>query len=155
MEWAMASAAPPNFSWVAPGKLAGLAMPRLPAHYRYMYEAGIRHLISLTERNPPYHDTCPGIQIHRIRIADFSPPSPEQIQRFLQVVEDANAKGEAAAVHCMLGFGRTGTMLACYLVKSQKISGVDAIHKIREIRPGSIETSEQEKAVIQFHQRIK
>lgn len=46
-------------------------------------------------------------------------------------------------------------MLACYLVKAQKITGVDAIHKIREIRPGSIETSEQEKAVIQFHHRIK
>lgn len=94
----MASAVPPNFSWVAPDKLAGLAMPRLPAHYRYMYESGIRHLVSLTERSPPYHDTCPGIQLHRFRIADFCPPSPEQIQRFLQVVEDANAKGEVRPI---------------------------------------------------------
>ncbi|KAJ7307433.1 hypothetical protein JRQ81_009451 [Phrynocephalus forsythii] len=151
----MASAVPPNFSWVAPGRLAGLAMPRLPAHYQYMYENGIRHLVSLTERSPPYHDTCPGIRLHRLRIADFCPPSPEQIQRFLQIVEDANSKGEAAAVHCLLGFGRTGTMLACYLAKSQKITGVDAIQEIRKLRPGSIETHDQEKAVVQFYQRIK
>nr|XP_056709640.1 dual specificity protein phosphatase 23 [Euleptes europaea] len=151
----MASAVPPNFSWVAPGRLAGMAMPRHPTHYQYMYEHGIRHLVSLTERSPPYHDTCPGIQLHRVRITDFCPPSPEQIQHFLQVVEDANAKGEAVAVHCMLGFGRTGTMLACYLVKTQKITGVDAIHKIREMRPGSIETADQEKAVVQFHHRVK
>nr|XP_028566014.1 dual specificity protein phosphatase 23 isoform X2 [Podarcis muralis]XP_028566015.1 dual specificity protein phosphatase 23 isoform X2 [Podarcis muralis]XP_028566016.1 dual specificity protein phosphatase 23 isoform X2 [Podarcis muralis]XP_028566017.1 dual specificity protein phosphatase 23 isoform X2 [Podarcis muralis] len=151
----MASDKPPNFSWVAPGQLAGLAMPRLPAHYRYMHEHGIRHLVSLTERSPPYHDTCPGIQLHRLRITDFCPPSPEQIQRFLQIVDDANAKGEAVAVHCMLGFGRTGTMLACYLAKTQKITGVDAIHEIRKLRPGSIETHDQEKAVVQFHHRIK
>ncbi|XP_025066914.1 dual specificity protein phosphatase 23 isoform X1 [Alligator sinensis] len=151
----MASAVPPNFSWVVPDKLAGLAMPRLPAHYQYMHEHGIRHLVSLSERSPPYHDTCPGIQVHRLRIPDFCPPSVEQIQCFLQIVEDANAKGEAVAVHCLLGFGRTGTLLACYLVKAKKITGVDAIHEIRRIRPGAIETHEQEKAVIQFHHRIK
>ncbi|KAL7978228.1 hypothetical protein Chor_014767 [Crotalus horridus] len=121
-------------------------MPRLPAHYKYMHDHGIRHLVSLTERNPPYHDTCPGIQVHRLRIADFCSPSAEQIQRFLQI---------AVAVHCLLGFGRTGTMLACYLAKTHKISGVDAIQKIRQLRPGSIETYDQEKAVVQFYQRIK
>ncbi|XP_034261803.1 dual specificity protein phosphatase 23 [Pantherophis guttatus] len=151
----MASALPPNFSWVVSGLLAGLAMPRLPAHYQYMHDHGIRHLVSLTERSPPYHDTCPGIQVHRLRIADFCSPSTEQIQRFLQIVEDANAKGEAVAVHCLLGFGRTGTMLACYLAKTHKIAGVDAIQKIRQLRPGSIETYDQEKAVIQFYQRTK
>lgn len=55
----------------------------------------------------------------------------------------------------MHGHGRTGTMLACYLVKTQKISGADAIRRIRELRQGSIETHEQEKAVVQFYQRTK
>ncbi|XP_050785941.1 dual specificity protein phosphatase 23 [Gopherus flavomarginatus] len=151
----MASAVPPNFSWVVPGKLAGLAMPRQPSHYQYMHEHGIRHLVSLTERSPPNHDTCPGIKVHRLRIQDFCAPSLEQIKHFLQIVEDASNKGEAVAVHCMLGFGRTGTMLACYLVKAQKLTGVDAIHEIRRIRPGAIETHDQEKAVIQFHHHIK
>ncbi|XP_073178705.1 dual specificity protein phosphatase 23 isoform X1 [Lepidochelys kempii] len=151
----MASAVPPNFSWVVPGKLAGLAMPRQPAHYQYMHEHGIQHLVSLTERSPPYHDTCPGIKLHHLRIQDFCAPSLEQIKHFLQIVEDASTKGEAVAVHCMLGFGRTGTMLACYLVKAQRLTGVDAIHEIRRIRPGAIETHEQEKAVIQFHHHIK
>ncbi|NWX94692.1 DUS23 phosphatase, partial [Nothoprocta ornata] len=52
----------------------------------------------------------------------------------------------------LLGNGRTGTMLACYLVKTQKLSGIDAIQEIRRLRPGAIETHEQEKAVIQFYQ---
>lgn len=62
---------------------------------------------------------------------------------------------QGVAVHCMHGHGRTGTMLACYLVKTRKISGIDAIREIRRIRSGSIETSEQEKTVVQFYQQIK
>jgi len=62
---------------------------------------------------------------------------------------------QGVAVHCMHGHGRTGTMLACYLVKTRKMSGIDAINEIRRLRSGSIETNEQEKAVVQFYQRTK
>lgn len=151
----MSLSPPHNFSWLVKGKLAGMAMPRVPAHYQCLYEYGIRHLITLSERKPPYHDTCPGIQMHHIKIDDFCSPSLDQIKRFMKIVEDANAKGEGVGVHCLHGYGRTGTMLACYLVKHKKITGVDAIHEIRALRHGSIETSEQEKAVIQFHHHIK
>ncbi|KAJ7990780.1 hypothetical protein DPEC_G00290470 [Dallia pectoralis] len=95
------------------------------------------------------------VKLHHINIIDFSPPTPQQIQRFLSIVEEANAKSEGVAVHCMHGHGRTGTMLACYLVKTRKMSGVDAINEIRRLRPGSIETSEQEKAIVQFYQCTK
>ncbi|NXU58706.1 DUS23 phosphatase, partial [Turnix velox] len=54
----------------------------------------------------------------------------------------------------MLGHGRTGTMLACYLAKEKKLSGHDAIREIRRLRPGSIETREQEEAVIRFCQHL-
>lgn len=62
---------------------------------------------------------------------------------------------QAVAVHCALGFGRTGTMLACYLVKERGLAAGDAIAEVRRLRPGSIETYEQEKAVFQFYQRTK
>ncbi|XP_056152269.1 dual specificity protein phosphatase 23-like [Lampris incognitus] len=151
----MASAPPHNFSWVDPGKLAGLALPRMAAHYKYLLDNNIKHLVCLCERKPPYHDTCPDLTLHHIKIADFTPPSPHQIERFLGIVEEANSKDEGVAVHCMHGHGRTGTMLACYLVKTRKISGVEAINEIRRLRHGSIETDEQEKAVVQFYQRSK
>ncbi|KAF6728736.1 Dual specificity protein phosphatase 23 [Oryzias melastigma] len=151
----MASSPPHNFSWVEPGKLAGLAMPRMPSDYRHLLDNGIKHLVCLCERKPPNHEAFPELQLHHIKIVDFTPPSPPQIDRFLSIVEEGNAKKEGVAVHCMHGFGRTGTMLACYLVKTRKISGIDAINEIRRMRAGSIETTEQEKAVVQFYQRIK
>lgn len=90
----MASTAPHNFSWVEPGKVAGLAMPRYPAEYRYLLDNGVRHLVCLCERKPPHHDTCPDLQLHHIKIADFTPPTPSQIDKFLSLVEEANSKGQ-------------------------------------------------------------
>ncbi|XP_047640158.1 dual specificity protein phosphatase 23 isoform X3 [Phacochoerus africanus] len=93
---------PPNFSWVLPGRLAGLALPRLPAHYQFLLDQGVRHLVSLTERGPPHHDSCPGLTLHRLRIPDFCPPGPEQIDRFVQIVDEANARGEPTPVRTSL-----------------------------------------------------
>lgn len=87
---------PPNFSWVLPGRLAGLALPRLPAHYQFLLDLGVRHLVSLTERGPPHSDSCPGLTLHRLRIPDFCPPAPEQIDQFVKIVDDANARGEVS-----------------------------------------------------------
>ncbi|XP_061897158.1 dual specificity protein phosphatase 23b [Entelurus aequoreus] len=151
----MVSTPPNNFSWVDPGKVAGLALPRMTAEYQYLLDNGIQHLVCLCERKPNNYDTCPRLRLHHIKIPDFTAPSPSQIDKFLTIVEDSNAKGEAVAAHCMHGHGRTGTMLACYLVKAMKISGIEAINEIRRMRQGSIETSDQEKAVVQFYQRNK
>lgn len=90
----MASTSPQNFSWVEPGKLAGLALPRMTSEYQYLLDKGIKHLVCLCERKPPYFDTCPDLKLHHIKIEDFTPPSPSQIERFLSVVEEANSKGE-------------------------------------------------------------
>lgn len=95
LSWiSMASTPPHNFSWVEPGKLAGLAQPRMTSEYQYLLDNGIKHLVCLCERKPPYHDTCPELQLHHIKIVDFTPPSPSQIERFLNIVEVANSKGE-------------------------------------------------------------
>ncbi|XP_030628389.1 dual specificity protein phosphatase 23a [Chanos chanos] len=146
--------APPNFSWVESQKLAGLAWPSTTAHYQFLLDHGIQHLVCLCESKPPNSDTCPGLILHHIRIVDFTPPTLDQIMTFLSIVEEANCKGEGVGVHCMHGHGRTGTMLACYLVRTKKMSGVEAIKEIRRLRPGSIETQDQERAVVQFHQHI-
>ncbi|XP_050164902.1 dual specificity protein phosphatase 23, partial [Myiozetetes cayanensis] len=62
---------------------------------------------------------------------------------------------QAVAVHCALGLGRTGTLLGCYLGKLRGLSGVEAVREIRRLRPGSIETPEQEEAVIRFCDNLR
>lgn len=57
---------------------------------------------------------------------------------------------QPVAVHCRAGYGRTGTMLACYLVAVEGYSAVDAIAETRRRRSWSIETEQQEQAVFDF-----
>jgi hypothetical protein len=56
------------------------------------------------------------------------------------------ARGGRFALHCYAGLGRTGTIAARLLIE-HGCHPVEAIARVRSIRPGSIETVEQENYV--------
>jgi atypical dual specificity phosphatase len=89
-------------------------------------------------------------EVH-IPVADFTAPSPEQLDRGVEAIEHALAEGRRVAVHCGGGLGRTGTLLACCLIR-QGMSTVDAIERVRAVRPGSIETRDQVRAILAYGQ---
>ena len=66
-----------------------------------------------------------------------------------------NLSFQAVSVHCFRGRGRTGTMLACYFVKFENLTADEAIKKVRELRPGSVETKDQEDLVRDFFEYCK
>ncbi len=74
-----------------------------------------------------------------ITVKDFAAPSPRQVERGVGSILETVA-GEAAAVHCGGGLGRTGTLLACYLASSEGIGAEEAIGRVRALRAGSVET---------------
>ena len=57
-------------------------------------------------------------------------------------------------VHCLAGLGRTGTILACYMIKYQKMSTQDAIDYVREKRHGSIQSYPQEEIIFRFEKSL-
>lgn len=142
---------PHNFSFVIPGKLAGMARPGivsdLESELIWLRGAGIGAIASLTEQPLDARALiATRMEYLHLPVEDFAPPSPAQICDFVEFVRDQNAAGRAVAAHCGAGMGRTGTLLACYLVYLGE-TPVQAIDSIRSIRPGSIETPEQEAAV--------
>ena len=116
---------------------------------------GIGVLISLTERPLEAEVVADaGMDYHHLPIADFRPPSPATIERAVTIVEQAEQDQTPVAVHCAAGIGRTGTILACILV-ARGHDPDDAIDIVRELRPGSIETSGQEVAVHEYAARLR
>lgn len=144
-----------NFSFVIKGRLAGAARPgwwgNLEGDLEELKRHGITALVTLTEEPLSLGGIRKsGLAYLHLPIGDFTAPTLEQIEQFHEFVErQLEAPNAAVAVHCLAGRGRTGTMLACYLVATD-LDAETAIRTVRRLRPGSIETSEQEDIVHSF-----
>lgn len=137
----------PNFGWLLDGELAGTSRPRTDDALSRLACVGIRALLSLTEQPLPADSLARlGLVAEHVPIADFTAPAPAQVEQAVAAIDRFLAAGRPTAVHCGAGLGRTGTILACYLV-ARGAPAAEAIARVRAARPGSIETAEQEAAV--------
>jgi atypical dual specificity phosphatase len=141
------------FSWVVKDRVIGMGRPS-SEDLAALASCGVSHVISLTvqpmERELLNRHGITGIHIP---VMDMSAPSPAEITRFVEELARLVDEGHKVAVHCGAGLGRTGTMLACYLV-SRGMSADEALSEVRSQRPGSVESRVQEEAVREFERFI-
>jgi atypical dual specificity phosphatase len=146
-------AAPHGFSWIEKPHLAALARPDSPEDLRWLRRQGIEVLVSLTEDRPrrDWAEDASLLVFHE-PLEDMEPPSQDQLDRCVSAITRALEHGMPVAVHCGAGLGRTGAVLAAYLVSKGMTAG-NAIARVRRLRPHSIETEEQAEAVEHFARR--
>lgn len=140
---------PPGFSWVDEPHLAALALPSAD-DLAWLRRHGVQLVVSLTETPLPrnwVNDT--GLLAVNVPVPDMEPPTDRQLDHVLETIRKANAAGMGVAVHCGAGLGRTGTVLAAYFV-ARGLPPHQAVEKVRDLRPGSVETAEQERAVERY-----
>ncbi|HET7337789.1 MAG TPA: dual specificity protein phosphatase 23 [Candidatus Nitrosotalea sp.] len=137
---------PTNFSWLIDDKLAGSGMPTSVSEIDWILKQGVKSIVTMTENSLP-ESWVKNVKYLHVPTEDFSAPDMEQIDEAVEFIRVRIENNEPVMVHCAAGIGRTGTILACYLVKYQKISAKDAIQKVRKERPGSIQSESQEIAI--------
>jgi atypical dual specificity phosphatase len=144
------------------GRIAGLPGPAyMEWDFPRLRKMGYSVVVSLEcDRLNTFEIVDSGFEHKKICIQDFTAPTLTQIDEFLSFVDAKISEGKKVLVHCYAGRGRTGTMLAAYLIHH----GMSPDAAIREIRAraqaaygtlrGVIEP-EQEEILHQFGRRLR
>ncbi len=156
-----------NFSWLVPERIAGTGQPggcdcdlgigreKLEADLDLLQKQGVRAIVTLTEQSLKEESVrAKDMAYLHLPIMDMHPPVLEDIFRFMDFVKTSQNEERPVVVHCGAGMGRTGTMLACYLV-GQGYAAPDALAEVRQRRPGSVETMEQEAVIHEYANHLK
>ena len=144
---------PDNFSWLIEGKLAGSAIPTSFEEIKWLVDGGVKSIVTVREESLD-DDWIKNINYLHIHSNDMGVPEFEDLIKAVDFIHQRITNNEPVMVHCLAGLGRTGTILACYLIKYQKLSADDSIQKVRESRPGSIQSFLQEEIIFQFEKSV-
>jgi atypical dual specificity phosphatase len=150
---------PTNFSWVIEKRLAGSGMPVNLPQLLWVAKNGIRSVITVRERPLPTSwlaNTGQELEYLHLKVDDFCAPTLESLRSTVQYIDQEISEEKPVLVHCAAGKGRTGTILAAYLMKKDpNLSSVDAIKKIRVLRPGSVQSEEQISSLQSFERHLR
>jgi atypical dual specificity phosphatase len=146
---------PPGFTWIDRPRLAALARPDSADDLKWLRRNGVDVVVSLTEDPLPRGWVNEaGLMAVSVPVPDFEAPTDRQLDHLLDTILKANNAGMGVAVHCAAGLGRTGTVLAAYLVARGEEPRA-ALARVRDLRPGSVETADQERAVEAYARRLR
>ncbi|MCS7125932.1 MAG: dual specificity protein phosphatase family protein [Aigarchaeota archaeon] len=144
---------PYRFSWIDEN-VAGCGRPMSSDQVKWVKDRGITMIISLTESQLPSEWIEPlNLKYLHFPLRDHSTPDPEVIKKIVEEILKEVNNGGRVLVHCAAGLGRTGVVLASYLIVKKKIPPEEGIKIVRKMRPGSIEPH-QEKSIYEFYRRI-
>ncbi len=157
-----------NFYWLVEGELAGSARPggesgrhsTVPAgatlgdalddDLRWLKDQGIGAILSLTEEPLPAEALQrQALTALHLPIDDQTAPTQAELIAALDFIDQQRIAGRAVLAHCRIGEGRTGCILAAYLIR-QGASPEQALASLRAIRPGAISAPSQQVALATF-----
>lgn len=151
---------PTNFSWIVPNKLAGSGLPSSYDHLLWFIKNDIKTVVTVREIPLPeewikkIHSLDLMLECFFLKTDDYDAPPVIELCKVVDYIDNQININRSVVVHCAAGKGRTGTILAAYLIKKYGLNAEDAIKRIRLLRPGSVQSERQKIAIDTFFNLI-
>jgi len=150
----MITGKPDNFSWIIEEKLAGSAIPTSKEEIDWVKQEGVKSIVTIREE-PLEDEWIKDVNYLHVHSNDMGIPEFSDLVNSVDFIHQRITNDEPVMVHCLAGLGRTGTILACYLIKYKDMTANDAIEKVRQERHGSIQSFSQEEIIFRFEKFVR
>jgi protein tyrosine phosphatase (PTP) superfamily phosphohydrolase (DUF442 family) len=129
-----------NHLGVVDGRVWRGSAPSSAAGYAALAGAGVTTIVDLRAEPASTAEDDPiralGLDVVHIPLPDGQTPNQAQLDQFLAAVADAPG---TVFVHCAAGVGRTGSMVAAYLVATGQANGFEVTARNLAMGPPSLE----------------
>jgi atypical dual specificity phosphatase len=151
---------PTNFSWIIRSRLAGSGIPMSKSQLDWVVKSGIKVIVTVREVPLPTkwleYIRANSVSYLHLKVEDYGAPTLDELDATEEYIRRQIADGKSVMVHCAAGKGRTGTILASYLLKEDPdLTSYQAIKKIRKLRPGSVQSETQEQAIAMYERYLR
>lgn len=109
------------------------------AGYHWLSAHGVTTIIDLRAEAAAPPSSLPrelGFEVIRLPVRDGQLPSQEQIDEALEAIHSSKGR---TFIHCSAGVGRTGAIIASYLVDTGQATGLSALVRNLAVGPPSLE----------------
>lgn len=146
-----------NFSWVIDGKLGGSRSPRSKSDLISLKKQGVGALVRLVETHEsqvtPDEIREVGLEDYNEPVRDSRAPTQDQIDKIVGYIDSLISGDVPVGVSCNAGIGRSGVILACYLIH-KGLTAEGALELVRRRRGRGPEVPEQIAAVESYWLRV-
>jgi hypothetical protein len=112
-----------------------------------LLDAGVRAFVNLMEEDEsnhegkafnPYEDlvrsVAPDATCERFAVKDLSVPMVNEMEMVLNAIDSHLGDNRMVYVHCWGGVGRTGTVVACWMLRHEMATAEDVLGKLKSLR---------------------
>lgn len=139
---------------VLPNKLYGMPAPE-EKDLENLSDEGVKSIVCLLEDNSNIEAyNTNGFTSLWLPVADNEAPTFEQVEKLVKFIDEQIQKNNPVAIHCQGGKGRTGTLIASYLI-AKGASFEEAMNQIEVNQPNAIKKDFQINFLKELSNQVK